>query len=234
MKKVLSFLLSIVIVFTVLSAGMCVQAADGAVISVENTAGTLGSTVSVKISIKNNPGILAMAFCISYDKDAFEYVDYSNGYLSNYTVTNHADKGIVSFVSVENSDVAKDDVLLILNFKIKATAVYGDYPIVIKNNNPDKYGESLHNSFANSKEQYISVNAENGVISVKDSIVQAGDVNLDGNINNRDIALLMQYVNGYDVEVLAIVADVNKDGSINNKDVALLMQYVNGWDVKLG
>ncbi len=64
--------------------------------------------------------------------------------------------------------------------------------------------------------------------------VSYGDSNGDGEINNKDIAAIMQYINGWDVEIDALAADVNCDGKINNKDYALLMQYINGWDVSIG
>ena len=61
-----------------------------------------------------------------------------------------------------------------------------------------------------------------------------GDANGDGRINNKDLGLLMQYINGWDVEISDAVVDVNADGRVNNKDYGLLMQYINGWDVVLG
>lgn len=61
-----------------------------------------------------------------------------------------------------------------------------------------------------------------------------GDVNDDGAINNRDLAVLMQYLGCWDVQINEKAADVNRDCRINNKDYALLMQYHNGWDVELG
>ena len=61
-----------------------------------------------------------------------------------------------------------------------------------------------------------------------------GDVNGDGRINNKDLGLLMQKLNGWAVEISDAVADVNADGRVNNKDYGLLMQYVNGWDVEIG
>lgn len=57
-----------------------------------------------------------------------------------------------------------------------------------------------------------------------------GDVNGDGETNNRDLALLQQYLNGWDVAV-SPEADVNGDGETNNRDLALLQQILNGWDV---
>ena len=60
-----------------------------------------------------------------------------------------------------------------------------------------------------------------------------GDANGDGDINNRDLALLQQYINGWEVTVDADAMDVNDDGDVNNRDLALLQQYINGWDVEL-
>ena len=61
-----------------------------------------------------------------------------------------------------------------------------------------------------------------------------GDVNDDGRINNKDLGLLQQYLNGWEVAVNEQAADVNGDGRANNKDLGRLQQYLNGWDVELG
>ena len=57
--------------------------------------------------------------------------------------------------------------------------------------------------------------------------VSAGDVNGDGYINNKDLAVLMQYLNEWDVQIDTRAADYNNDGSVNNRDYALIMRYVN-------
>ena len=61
-----------------------------------------------------------------------------------------------------------------------------------------------------------------------------GDINDDGKINNKDCALLMQFINDWEVEINQDAADTNDDGKINNKDYALLMQFINDWEVTLG
>ncbi len=63
--------------------------------------------------------------------------------------------------------------------------------------------------------------------------VLLGDVNGDGKINGRDYAIVLQYINGWDVEMNALSADVNSDGKINGRDYAIILQYINGWDVKI-
>lgn len=60
-----------------------------------------------------------------------------------------------------------------------------------------------------------------------------GDINNDGQINNKDLGIFMQYLNGWEVEIVADAADVNGDGAVNNKDYGILMQYLNGWNVEL-
>ena len=57
--------------------------------------------------------------------------------------------------------------------------------------------------------------------------VAAGDVNGDGKLNNRDLALLQKYVNDWDVTVEMAAADVNGDGKINNRDLAALQRLLN-------
>ena len=57
--------------------------------------------------------------------------------------------------------------------------------------------------------------------------VDAGDVNGDGNLNNRDLARLQQYLNGWKVTVNETGADVNGDGTLNNRDLAALQRLLN-------
>ncbi len=68
-------------------------------------------------------------------------------------------------------------------------------------------------------------------VEAKDYI--SGDINGDTSINNKDLGILMQYLNDWEVEISVDAADVNADGSVNNKDYGLLMQYLNGWEVEL-
>lgn len=57
--------------------------------------------------------------------------------------------------------------------------------------------------------------------------VAAGDVNADGSLNNRDLALLQKYLNDWDVTVNEYGADANGDGTINNRDLAALQRLLN-------
>lgn len=68
---------------------------------------------------------------------------------------------------------------------------------------------------------------------IEKPLYTSGDINDDESINNKDLGLLMQYLNNWDVQINTDAADVNKDSAVNNKDYGLLMQYLNNWDVEL-
>lgn len=54
-----------------------------------------------------------------------------------------------------------------------------------------------------------------------------GDVNGDNTVNNRDLGVLQQLLNGWSDAVDA-GADVNGDGAVNNRDLGELQQLLNG------
>ncbi len=64
--------------------------------------------------------------------------------------------------------------------------------------------------------------------------VNYGDANSDGEIDVKDVVLLVQHLAGWSASVDEALSDCNGDGKINIKDVVLLAQYLASWDVILG
>ena len=62
---------------------------------------------------------------------------------------------------------------------------------------------------------------------------KAGDINMDGMVNNKDLTRLAQYLAGRNVAVDAGALDVNGDGSVNNKDLTRLAQFLAGRNVTI-
>jgi len=73
-----------------------------------------------------------------------------------------------------------------------------------------------------------------GTAAVSADTVLYGDVDGNGKINNRDLGVLQQFLNGGSVSVDEVAADVDDNGKINNRDLGRLQQYLNGYDVTLG
>ena len=108
-------------------------------------------------------------------------------------------------------------------------ATYGEFEI--RYLLPGKYVVEITAPYHCTKRFELDIDYTN--ISEDYDINVLGDVNADGNINNRDLGIMMQYINGWETKILLESADFNGDGKINNKDYARLMQYINGWDVEL-
>ena len=116
-----------------------------------------------------------------------------------------------------------DVVFATLTFRVKSDATAGaTAEISVSYDSDDIY---------NINEENVEFFVENGVITVADGV--CGDINGDGELNNKDVTRLMQYLAGWDVVVNDEALDVNGDGVVNNKDVTRLMQFLADWDVEI-
>ena len=86
---------------------------------------------------------------------------------------------------------------------------------------------TIHGYFGSYAETYASSHSLNFVEIIP------GDVNSDGEVNNKDVSRLFQYLSDWNVDVKEIMLDINGDGKVNNRDLTRLFQYVSGWDVLL-
>lgn len=171
-KRIFTILLCVVICFS-----MCIisyAANDTAKITVSSADAYPGDTVTIDITIENNPGIMGMAFCVTYNNEAVEYVSHQGGYISSFTYKNHSDKGHISFTNVENKDKTDNGKLLSVTFKVKESAKPGAHTVTLANSNREKYGTKLHNSFSNSKQEFVVPVVKSGAINVAETCGNAG------------------------------------------------------------
>ncbi len=56
----------------------------------------------------------------------------------------------------------------------------------------------------------------------------AGDVNIDGKVNNKDVTALFRYLNGESLSVDEMACDTDGSGFSDNKDVVNLFRYLSG------
>ena len=179
-----------------------------------------GQTVTVDISMKNNPGITGFKINVSYNKNVLTLQNAETiGFDAMYSQNMTAMPFIVSWES-GLQDVKLDGEIIRLTFAVNKNAADGSYPVTVSYQPDDIY---------NLKEENIHFAVINGSVKVRQHI--PGDINNDGKVNMKDVTRLHQYINGWDVAVVESAIDVNGDGKVNMKDLTRLHQYINGWDV---
>ena len=173
MKKILSILTAFILIFGVFFA-LPVSAAAEPTITVSTVTAIPGDTVVVNVDIKDNPGIQAMTFTLSYDNSVVEYESYAKGGLKDYTIVNHSNTGYVSFVNCENDNKKYNGTIFSVTFKVKDDAAAGEYPFKICNISPKDRGEDLSGCFANKEHTTITPIIINGKLTVGETCKNSG------------------------------------------------------------
>lgn len=193
---------------------------DAPRISMSSVNAKAGEEVEVQIKLENNPGITALRLVIDYDDTALEMTDFKFGdalaSMNKGTSENYGNDYSFSMFSA-TADLTDCGTLAIIKFKVKEDAEDGEYPITITYDPDDIF---------NLAGDCVNFEMELGAVMVNSCLL--GDVNNDGKINMRDVVLLQQVVNGWDVSYNKDATDYNGDGKTNMRDIVALQQYING------
>ena len=168
-----------------------------------------GDTVSVTISLANNPGISALAFRVSYPKGAMTLESAVAGGLFG-SATLNTSTGMFLFDNA--TDVTENGTLLTLTFKVSDMAALGEYRISV---------ELI--SCNNAAEERVIICGGQANIEVRD--ILSGDVNGDGVVDTLDVTRLRKYLAEESV-VVCPGADMNGDGTVDLEDLACLRRYL--------
>lgn len=142
-----------------------VPAQSGFGLSVKSVKASAGDKlVTVRISVKDNPGILGMRFSVSYDESVLTLTGALNGDAVSRILTLTKAKTLCSGcnfvwdgIEIDTEDV-KDGTVLELQFRVSDSAAAGNYPITIRYNSGDIVDNDL---------QKLSPYIQNGYISIK-------------------------------------------------------------------
>ena len=213
MKKVFAI---ITVLALLLTPALSVSAVGGGTATV-TSAGTVAQGDTITFTVTIDDAALAQAVMIRpvYDTAAFEPVGgefLRDGALVDFGTAD----GVILWA--EPTDI--NGILCTFTLRAKRTAVVGA-----------TYTVGCAYTYRDAADDL----GEGAVVTASVTMRPThGDINGDGDVNNRDLALIQQYINGWGVTIHEDAADVNNDGDINNRDQALLQQYINGWDVTLG
>ena len=196
-------------------------------IIVNSVKGREGATVSVAISLKNNPGIASMRLKVDYDSSALSLVGVSD--LGELGSQLHSDQYTDPYVLCWANDTVTQNFtyngdIVVLTFKINDDAAIGTYDISISYDY-DKY--DIHNV----QVQKVKFYTVDGAVEVVD--VLPGDANGDGSVDTLDRLTLSRYLanwKGYSLDQLNFAgADINSDGSVDTLDRLILSRHLANW-----
>lgn len=219
-KKLLSVFLALLMMLTVFPASMIANAANATTVTVESVNAVPGSNVEVNINVKNNPGILAANFTVTYDKGLTLIDSKSGDAFSALSMTkpenyNSPCKFGWDALEIADEDI-KDGTILTLTFSVdKGVSANSKLNVKLSYQNGNIIDSDLND---------IPVTINNGSVTIIDYI--PGDINGDGTIDLKDVTLVRRLVTGYSVTANKFAADVNGDGEITMKDVVLIRRYV--------
>jgi len=184
----------------------------------------IGKEITATVYLDNNPGLISLKLAIDYDTSKLELIKAEAGegfagedmFYGPLTAPFNA-----NWINALNPNNTNSGVFVTLTFKVKDDAVEGPTPITVRYDDDDLFNYDFEPVLFN------TVNAETEVRKCL-----PGDLNNDGKINIRDLGLLQQHLNGWNVTFEESAADLNGDGKLNIRDLGLLQQYLNGWDIE--
>ena len=169
MKKILSLLLSAVLVC---SMAVCSFSASAASITItaatEKDSYKPGATVAIPVLIKDNPGFWGLDFLVYFDNSTLQINSLTNGDLllenegwinvgKTANIDSYNNKGSYHYVGISNSlvkEITKDGTLFNVAFKIDEKAQKGTYEIKMQLGTGvviDKDGNEIAPTFVNAK-----------------------------------------------------------------------------------
>lgn len=219
-KKLLSVFLALLIILTIFPMSIIADALNSAIITVESVNAVPGSNVEVDINVKNNPGIMAANFTVTYD-EGLTLVDSKSGEaFSALSMTAPENYNSPCKFAWDALDLADDDIkdgtILTLTFSVdKSVSANSKLNVKLSYQNGNIIDSDLND---------IPVTINNGSVTIIDYI--PGDINGDGTVDLKDVTFVRRLVTGYSVTANKLAADVNGDGEVTMKDVVLIRRYV--------
>lgn len=193
---------------------------DTPIIKIESKTARAGETVTVNVTLENNPGISSAVLKIEYDATRLKLENavfgdiFANGAFTNYNLPYVA--------LVGSGDITEDAVLLTLTFTVSEDASEGEAYVFVRYEDGD---------ITNYEEESVSFAVSDGKVMV--TSYMPGDINDDGVVNTKDLTRLLKYISHETVEFNEYALDVNGDGKVNTKDLTRLLKYISHEDVEI-
>lgn len=182
-----------------------------------------GDIVEIPVELTRNDGMAALQIDVTFDSEALTLLEVRNGDVfgdGEMVVSGELSASPVRilWMDAQTRDNTATGTLAVLRFAVSQTVKPGKTAL-ISTVNTQAYDEDLVE---------VTVTRYIGYIHVPDAV---GDVDADGELTLRDVALVQRsIVGGWGVTVEVSAADMNGDGVLDARDVVLLTRRVAGWD----
>ena len=182
-----------------------------------------GDTVTVTLTLENNPGIIGARLALHYDADKLELIGLKDqGLLKGGQFGN--DLSANPFMLVWEDPLATrnntaNGAVLALTFRLRKDFSDGTAEIRLSAQEKDVYDKDI---------VPVDFTVQSGSVTIRG--YEVGDVNRDSKISLMDATYLRRNLAGwknYDVRVTE--ADTNGDGEVSLADATVLRRYLAGW-----
>lgn len=157
-RKLMSVLLALTMIFSLLPT--YALASESMQVTIGGGTVKAGETVTVDISVTNNPGFANMSFYIEYDKNKLRLEEITGGTLFG-DVTANVNLGFIN--AAKTNDVSGNGTIATLTFRALSSATSGETTISLKED-PNADG-----TFVNVNEESLVYNTVPGTITVNGS-----------------------------------------------------------------
>ena len=190
-------------------------------LSVSSKRCVVGKTITLDLSIANNPGFTALNLALIYDKSNLTLVGVEN-LIGGFTMTSDS-----SIVWDGGKNYSSNGTIATLTFAVKEDATAGDYEIKVRFFDASNYdGDD------------VTFTTSSGIVTVLDVVF--GDANGDGVVTTADLTVMRRYFASRDPETgeytmeISAGADANDDGKITTADLTALRRYFASRDPETG
>lgn len=201
-------------------------------IDVGGTAASAGQTMTIPVTIRDNPGIAGFNFVLDYDKTVMTPKEITKGSLiTSGTFDTNLDEGLpvseledVAVSWSDSSNITEDGELFNITFEVNSNAPDGKYIVSLNYDKGDVTAQTYED---------VMPDIHSNIIHIAD--VLKGDINLDGKINLLDSTLLAKVLAHYKIELSEKQKEAanvfnDKNKAINTKDAVSLAQIIAGWE----
>lgn len=215
MKRVVSIILAVLVTAACFSIGA--SASETPFFKVKNVSGEEGDTVSVDVSVANNPGITSLQLSLQYSSADLKLLSVEDPQLfGNAVSTSSLDKNPfkVSWYDGDSEDRTENGVLIRLKFKILNGAKTSR--ITVSYDEENVFNSEFDNMF---------FSTVNGIVAVGSHEI-LGDADCNGVVNILDATAIQRRLADYTVQSFSEKRACITSNTLNIIDATLIQRHL--------